>query len=151
MNIRTRVGGICVKDNKILLIRHRNVGELPVFWLPPGGAIQYGESLEEALQREFIEETGLTVVIKQYLFANEVLVPHVHTLEFFFEVQIIEGELITGQDPEFSPENQLIEECVFLSFEEIKAIPPLYLHNLFWEVNNIEELLSQKGLLQLIR
>jgi hypothetical protein len=38
-----------------------------------------------------------------------------------------------------------------LSFEEIKAIPPLYLHNLFWQVNSIEELLSQRGLLQLIR
>jgi mutator protein MutT len=54
------VGGVVVRDGKVLLIRR---GKEPLYgrWVVPGGTVELGESLEEALVREMEEETGLRV------------------------------------------------------------------------------------------
>ena len=54
------VGGVVVRDGKVLLIRR---GKEPLYgrWVVPGGTVELGESLEEALVREMEEETGLHV------------------------------------------------------------------------------------------
>ena len=64
------------------------------------GGLQYGESMQECLKREFEEETGLQVKVKRFLFVNEFLQPPLHAVEFFFEVRITGGNLRTGTDPE---------------------------------------------------
>ncbi|MFF3490098.1 NUDIX domain-containing protein [Streptomyces sp. NPDC002795] len=48
------VGAILVHDNHVLLGRHRH-GTLEL----PGGHVEAGESFEEAVVRELVEETGL--------------------------------------------------------------------------------------------
>ncbi len=50
-------GGILCIDGKILLQRRADKNK----WGLPGGAIELGESAYEALEREFLEETGLEV------------------------------------------------------------------------------------------
>ena len=54
------VGGIVVQEGKVLLIRR---GQEPFLgtWSIPGGAVEVGETLSEALRREILEETGLSV------------------------------------------------------------------------------------------
>ncbi len=54
------VGGVVVRDGRVLLIRR---GKEPLFgrWVVPGGTVELGETLEEALVREMQEETGLRV------------------------------------------------------------------------------------------
>jgi mutator protein MutT len=54
------VGGVVVRDGKVLLIRR---GKEPLYgrWVVPGGTVELGESLEQALVREVAEETGLRV------------------------------------------------------------------------------------------
>lgn len=42
-----------------LLLLHAAVPNGGTIWCPPGGAIEPGESPEEAVQREVLEETGL--------------------------------------------------------------------------------------------
>ena len=54
------VGAVVVKDGQVLLIR-RGKEPLRGRWLVPGGTVEYGEDLEQALVREVEEETGLTV------------------------------------------------------------------------------------------
>jgi mutator protein MutT len=54
------VGGVVVRGGKVLLIRR---GKEPLHgrWVVPGGTVELGETLEQALVREMQEETGLRV------------------------------------------------------------------------------------------
>jgi mutator protein MutT len=54
------VGGIVVHEGKVLLIR-RGKEPLRGRWVVPGGTVELGETLEEALVREMKEETDLAV------------------------------------------------------------------------------------------
>ncbi len=51
---------IIVQDGKLLLV-HRRVSEGSLSWQFPAGAVEAGETFEEAAVRETAEETGLTV------------------------------------------------------------------------------------------
>ena len=54
------VGGVIVEGGKVLLVRR---GREPLLgeWSLPGGLVEVGEELTEALRREILEETGLVV------------------------------------------------------------------------------------------
>lgn len=52
--------GILVDDSKILLIRKKS-GPYKGLWDLPGGAIEFGETPEEALKRELLEESALAI------------------------------------------------------------------------------------------
>ncbi len=54
------VGGVVVLGGRVLLIRRR-FEPLAGRWSIPGGAVEAGETLAEALAREMKEETGLDV------------------------------------------------------------------------------------------
>ncbi len=55
------VGAVCVLDGNLLLIR-RGHGPAAGEWSVPGGRVEAGESLAEAVVREVLEETGLECV-----------------------------------------------------------------------------------------
>lgn len=52
----TRVRAIVPSRGRILMVQHRDMGGL--FWVPPGGGVKPGESLERAALREVWEEAG---------------------------------------------------------------------------------------------
>lgn len=54
------VGGIVLKNNKILLTKRKNPPDKGM-WSIPGGAVELGETLSEAVQREIREECGIKV------------------------------------------------------------------------------------------
>lgn len=54
------VAGVVVDaEGRTLLIQRRDNGQ----WEPPGGVLEPGETIPEALQREVLEETGLKVAL----------------------------------------------------------------------------------------
>jgi 8-oxo-dGTP diphosphatase len=55
------VGAVVVHDNKVLLVR-RGQAPLKGEWSLPGGAVELGETLQQGVVREVLEETGLQVV-----------------------------------------------------------------------------------------
>lgn len=57
---------IIVHDGKVLLVKRR-VSEGTLSWQFPAGAIESGESPEQAAVREAKEETGLTVISTKIL------------------------------------------------------------------------------------
>ena len=54
------VGGVIIENGRTLLIRR---GSEPLLgeWSIPGGMLELGESLEDGVARELLEETGLVV------------------------------------------------------------------------------------------
>lgn len=85
-NIRIRVAGILVKDDQILLVRHEKNGNS--YWLLPGGGIEFGESAEEALVREFQEEVGLKIRVGKLVLVHDSIPPNRHrqVLNLYFLV-----------------------------------------------------------------
>jgi mutator protein MutT len=51
---------LIIRDGRVLLIE-RGRQPLKGFWSIPGGAVETGETLKEAVRREVQEETGLSV------------------------------------------------------------------------------------------
>jgi 8-oxo-dGTP diphosphatase len=54
------IGGVIIEDGRALLIR-RGSEPLRGEWSIPGGTLELGESLEEGVAREMLEETGIVV------------------------------------------------------------------------------------------
>ncbi len=60
------MGAVALHADQILLIR-RGHGPAAGTWSVPGGRVQLGETLHEAVVREVAEETGLRVVVDRFL------------------------------------------------------------------------------------
>jgi 8-oxo-dGTP diphosphatase len=60
------VGGVAVIDERILMVR-RGHGAAAGTWSVPGGRVELGETLHEAVVREVAEETGIRVVVERFL------------------------------------------------------------------------------------
>ena len=67
--LRSRVNGILIHDEKILMIKHL-MGNGKIMWSVPGGGMYFGQSAIVNLKREFFEETGLDIEVKDYLFVH---------------------------------------------------------------------------------
>ena len=141
--IRVRVCGICFIDNSILLIRHDGMGPEQL-WLPPGGGLAFGESTHEALIREFKEETGLDILVERFLFMYEILRPPFHSIELFFCVKPINGQIQLGYDPELS-EQQTLSDLQWVGFDTIKKWPQQWKHHLFHYCHDPKSLLTMTG------
>ena len=60
------VGGVIIEDGQALLIR-RGSEPLRGEWSIPGGTLELGETLEEGVARELLEETGLEVRVLELI------------------------------------------------------------------------------------
>ncbi len=108
--IRVRVGGICEENELVLMACHEGVISEKDVWLPPGGGVELGETIADALEREFFEETGFQIEVGAFWFMYEFIHPPLHAIELYFKVQIKSGELIKGTDPELNDDAQLIKD-----------------------------------------
>lgn len=131
----------------MLMVRHRGVGPTDTFWSPPGGGVQFGETVPNALIREFAEETGLTVEIGDLLFVNEFVQPPLHAVELFFAVRVTSGTLQRGVDPEMSSHRQIIDDVRLMDFAEIKRCLPNEIHALFRHCTTLNDVFQLRGYL----
>ena len=88
---------IIVDDGKVLMVR-RAVKEGELMWQFPAGAIEAGETAEEAAVRETLEETGLTVTAVKLL--GERVHPKTGRLMSYTAADAIEGEAHVADDEE---------------------------------------------------
>jgi ADP-ribose pyrophosphatase YjhB (NUDIX family) len=142
--LRTRVNGILIQDDKILMIKH-NMGNGKFFWNVPGGGMKFGSSSIENLEREFLEETGIEIKVENFLCTFEYLKPPLHAVELYFEVRQSGGILKMGIDPELPEDRQLITEIAFLDINNIQSIKNDEKHRLFWGIKSMNDVRLWKG------
>ena len=65
--VRIRVCGLLLEEESLLMVNHGGLYGHD-FWSPPGGGLNFGEGVEDALRREFMEECGLAVDPVEFLF-----------------------------------------------------------------------------------
>ena len=142
--LRSRVNGILIENDRLLMVKHR-MGNGRILWSVPGGGMKYGSSAPDNLKREFLEETGLEIIVGNHLFVHEYLNPPLHAMEHFFEIKRISGEVTLGKDPELSGENQILLEIGWKSINELRDLSSDSLHQVFWGINSFSELGLWKG------
>src|SRR5687767_9475682 len=115
------VGGVVLRDGKVLLIQ-RGKEPLKGRWVIPGGTVEVGETLEEAVAREVREETGIEVRAREVVLVfdriersgNEVLY---HYVIIDYLCEDLGGRLQAGSDA---------QDAVFAGSDELARydIPP---------------------------
>ncbi len=92
------MGAIAIDDDALLMVR-RSHGPGRGLWSIPGGRVEFGETLAEAVVREVAEETGLTVVCDRFVGFTEVIDDPHHAVVLGFEAVLMdETALAPGAD-----------------------------------------------------
>lgn len=114
--IRIRVGGVYVREGKILLVRHKKADR--TYWLLPGGGCEFGETLEAALERELVEECGVKTRTGRLLFINESIPPEKfrHVVNFTFLGSVVDGEA------KLSEQDGVLDEVAWVGKDDLKDL-----------------------------
>lgn len=94
-----RVAGIIIEEKDILTTRMEKNGDS--YYVLPGGGVEQDENIEEALEREIKEETGLKITDFSLAYIRELkLSENERGIEFYYHIREYTGEPETGYDPE---------------------------------------------------
>ncbi len=102
LTFRPAVYGILIHEDRVLLTRIRSSGK----WGLPGGAVELGERIEDALLRELREETGVVAEIEHFehfeqaFFYYDPLDEAFHALQFFYRCRPLGTALVTDDQIE---------------------------------------------------
>ena len=67
---------IIFKEERVLIARRSSGSKLPLVWEFPGGKVEEGETPQECLQRELLEELGIKVTVGDFLGKSNYSYPH---------------------------------------------------------------------------
>lgn len=97
---RIRVAALLIENGRVLTVRHRK-GDAE-YHLLPGGGVEFGESLSDALEREVAEETGVLVRVGDPILVSDTIAPdgsrHVVNITFDCKRLSRRDELIVPDD-----------------------------------------------------
>lgn len=108
------VGAVAVDAGRLLLIR-RDRPPSAGFWSIPGGRVEGGETLGEAVVRELAEETGVEGVCGELLGWVERIGEEHHQLIFDFFVEVLEPEPARAGDD--------AAEVAWVRLEDVGELP----------------------------
>lgn len=97
------VGAILFRRDRVLMAQ-RGKDPLKGWWSLPGGALELGESLKDAICREVLEETGLEVSplgvleIFERIMRDHQGVPEYHYVLIDYICKVTGGQLCPGDD-----------------------------------------------------
>ncbi|MEM9964771.1 MAG: NUDIX hydrolase [Asticcacaulis sp.] len=106
------VGVVCIRDDKVLLIR-RGRPPRQGHWSIPGGKLEFGETLHDAALRELHEETGCTARIGRLIQVYELIEEGFHYVLVDYLATYVQGEPQAADDA---------SEARFVSFDEAEAL-----------------------------
>lgn len=126
------VGAVAVDGERILLVR-RGHGPAAGAWSVPGGRVEWGETLAEAVLRELAEETGLEAMCEDVLGWVERIEADHHFVIVDFRVSVLDPvEPTAGSDA---------AEAAWVPLTDVAAL------NL---VDGLAEFLHEHGILDVI-
>jgi 8-oxo-dGTP diphosphatase len=123
------VGAVLVDHDRLLLVR-RGRGPAQGEWSVPGGKVEVGETLVEAVTRELREETGLEGVCGPLLGWAERIEPEAHYVILDFAVTLVGDDQATAGD-----------DAAEVAWVELDQVAPLRL------VDGLAELLHDNGII----
>jgi ADP-ribose pyrophosphatase YjhB (NUDIX family) len=96
------VGGVVLIGGRVVLIR-RGKEPLRGRWVIPGGTVELGETLQEALVREMQEETGIVVRPREVVLVFDRIERQGSSVEYHYVIidyacDYVSGELRAGSD-----------------------------------------------------
>jgi len=91
------VGGVIFHDRSVLLVkRDQEPGRGQ--WSLPGGAVELGETLEDALRREIFEEVSIEIEIKGLVrLIDRILYDKYNEVQFHYVIADYWGWLVSGR------------------------------------------------------
>lgn len=106
------VNAFVVKDGKLLLGKRKNTYGAE-YWGLPGGHLEFGEAMLDAVARELFEETGLEA--ESYSFLNLVNTPRTgeHYIQLGFIANNVQGEPVLKEP----------EKCYGWEYFELANLP----------------------------
>lgn len=112
--MRVRVAAIVVHEGRILLVSTKR-GK-PGYLVPPGGGVEEGEGLAEAVEREVREEAGLVVRAGKLLAYRELQMNRGLALELYLSACLDPGE---------APPDEPAEErdVLWVALDELPGLP----------------------------
>jgi 8-oxo-dGTP diphosphatase len=128
-----RVGAFVTHEQRVLLVQQHRAAETaaPTYWLLPGGGVQFGESLTEALEREAREELGLSLVVDRPIALVESISPDPDYAKHVLHV-IFAASLPPAADPDaIRPADPTVLAARFFSAEDLDQVqlrPPIAAH-----------------------
>lgn len=123
--------------NQLLVTKRAKCNDyMPLKWDIPGGTVEVGETVEEALVRELQEETNIHVIPNKpvYIYTNLSQLPQRQTEQIVFTCSYIEGEIT------LNPREH--QEYRWINYEELDALDCIaFLDELKKKIKSIDELL----------
>ena len=113
-----RVAAIIIKDGKVILIRRVKNGQ--EYYVFPGGALEEGETLEEAITRELKEELGIDIESNKLVFQ----IVNRGVEESYFLVKEFSGNPQWQESEKFTKDNQYYP--VWIDIEDAKDLENLF-------------------------
>lgn len=101
-------------ENKVLVMKRSACNDyMPLTWDIPGGTVEIGETVEQALIRELKEETGIDIAPLNpiYAYSNLSQLPERQTVQLVYACKYKGGDII------LNPEEH--EEYKWLNYSEI--------------------------------
>jgi len=99
--MRKRARAVIFDGDSIILIK-RTRPDREDYWVFPGGMVEEGENVKDALIRECKEELGIKIKIGELMIKKELGIHEEKFLEYFYLCEKTGGKLGTGDGPEFS-------------------------------------------------
>lgn len=124
--IRPIVLGIATKNNKLLVAEGYDKVKNNTFYRCLGGGIEFLEKSDEALKREFLEELGIDITIKEFLGITENVFTYngkkAHEIVFYYKIDIDDNDYKEEYKIQDSTNSEKVTWIDINIFKERKAI-----------------------------